>query len=467
MPEARPSRRPQPSLFAQIAVRLAVLTLVFAVLDVGIVVANYALDDDAMAEDFVGQQARRVEQVWRSGAAGELDAPLGVSAWGYAVVDHTLRPVSGGGDPRLVSGGAWSADADVLDWTRRDRVDGGVRVSGVRRFDGPSGPHWVLVAVETQGRLLNLPVIGVELLDHVVAPLIPLTVLLLVFNVVVVRRMLAPLSAAAAEVDALDPTRMDARLAEPAGSREVAALVAAVNRALDRLQQAMSLLKAFTADAAHELRTPLSVLKLRLEALPEDEAKRRLREDVDAMTRLVNQMLDLSQADALHMDHAGRIDLRTVAREVVAQTAPLAFAAGHDIRLVDQDPAPMRGHPEALARALRNLVDNAIHHAGGDGPIEVIVGPGARLAVRDHGRGLATTDPEVLFRRFWRKRRERSGGAGLGLGIARSIVEAHGGVISAHNAPDGGALFTCEFPALPLDPPPPAAEPAPAAVAHG
>jgi two-component system OmpR family sensor kinase len=452
MPEPRPR---QPTLFAQIAVRLVAVAVVFAALDIGIVVANYARDQQAMAEDFVGQQAGRIERAWRGatapgGAPAQMmkgvDRPVGVSNWGYVVVDPALRPAAVAGDRDLIEAGPWPT-AGTLDWTRRDRTASGVRITGLRRFGEAQGPRWVLVSAETRGGAVYLPVIARELVDHVAVPLVPLMALLLAFNVVVVRRMLAPLSAAAAQVDALDASRMDARLIEPADSREVAALVAAVNRALERLQHAMALLKGFTADAAHELRTPLSVLRLRIEALPDGEARQRLQEDVQAMTRLVDQMLDLSQADALNLDQAREVDLHALAREVVAQTAPLAFAAGHDIRLTDQGAPGIPGHADALGRALRNLIENAIAHAGGDGPIEVAVGPGPRWSVRDHGQGLATTDPELIFRRFWRRRRDRAGGAGLGLGIARSIVEAHGGSLSAQNAPGGGAIFSCQFPA--------------------
>lgn len=440
----------RPTLFAQIALRLALVTAVFALVDVGLVVTDYVGDKQVLAEDFVGQQADRIERAWGRRAAAvpssavALSRPVGVSRWAYAVLDPSRRPVMVVRDPG-VDFGSSRPDAGTLDWTRRDATAAGIRITGVRRFEDRAGVHWIMVVADESDWRVYLPVIAEELMDHVVLPLVPLMALLLAFNIVVVRRMLAPLSAAAAEVDALDLRRPDARLTEPAASREVAALVATLNRALARVQNAMGVLKGFTADAAHELRTPLSVLQLRIEALPEGEPKRRLHEDVQAMTRLVNQMLDLSRADVLDMEQSCDVDLRAVAQDIVAQTAPLAFAAGHDIRLVDLGPATLRGHPDAIGRALRNLVENAIAHAGGDGPIEVAVGPGARLSVRDHGKGLSVADADMIFRRFWRKDR-RGAGAGLGLGIARSIVEAHGGVLTAQNAPSGGAVFACSFP---------------------
>lgn len=432
----------RPTLFAQIALRLALVTVVFALVDVGLVVADYVGNRQVMAEDFVAQQAERIERAWRRGAT--LSRPVGVSRWAYAVLGPDSGPAMVARDPGVDFAPAPPA-AGTLDWTRRDATASGIRITGVRRFEDGGGVHWVMVVAEQGDWRIYLPVMAEELVDHVVMPLAPLVALLFAFNIVFVRRMLAPLAAAAAEVDALDLTRLDARLTEPAASREVVALVATLNRALARVQNAVGVLKAFTADAAHELRTPLSVLQLRVEALPDGEAKQKLRDDVQAMTRLVSQMLDLSRADALAMDDSRDVDLHAVAQDIVAQTAPLAFAAGHDIRLIDHGPASLRGHPDALGRALRNLVENAIVHGGASGPIEVTVGPGARLSIRDHGAGLSDTDRELLFRRFWRKDRN-GGGAGLGLGIARSIVEAHGGRLSAENAPGGGAVFVCSFP---------------------
>lgn len=441
------------SLFVELAIRLAAVAVGFAILNVFIVLTMYAHNGQALAADRVERQANRVAVEVRRGAGSDLSArliaigpPLGASAWGYAVIDGSFRATAGRGLAIGPGSPFWPTSA-TLDWTRRDRSGKDAVISGARRLHGPRGDYWVLVALRGRGTLFYLPVIAQELLAHVLLPLAPLTVLLVLFNIQVVRRMLAPLSAAAAEVDALDPAHMEARLSEPGASREVQALVRAVNRALDRLQRAMVLLKEFTADAAHELRTPLSVLYLRIDSLPESPARTRLREDVAGMTRLVNQMLDLAQADALEMEGAREVDLLEVAREIVTLTAPLAFAGGRDIRLDDFGAPPVLGHAEALGRALRNVVENAIAHTLGEAPIEVCVGPGPRLAVRDHGPGVPPGEVQRLFQRFWRGDRRREGGAGLGLGIVRSIVEAHGGSVAVQPAHGGGSVFLLSFPA--------------------
>lgn len=456
MAESLTTAGPPPSLFRQIAVRLALLMALFALLDIAIVVSMYAFDQQALAEDFIEQQAHRIDRALEGSMPGPaiseslaaLPNPIGVSTWNFAVVDEHLQPTMRG----PAGSAAWTPEwpqASTLDWTRRSASASGTLISGARRFEGKSGPYWILVDANVSVSSAYWPVIGQELLEHVALPLVPLTLMLLVFSVQVVRRMLAPLENAAREVDALDPSRMEARLSTPQTSREVAILVSAVNRALDRLQHAMGLLKRFTADAAHELRTPLSVLRLRIDALPDSPGKSRLGEDVQAMSRLVNQMLDLAQADALRMDEAMEIEPHDLAAGVVSQIAPHAFSSGHDIELIDLGGSPIYGHADSLGRALRNLIENAIHHTKGGRPIEVIVGPGSRLSVRDHGGGIPDGETGKIFDRFWRKSRSDDVGAGLGLGIVRSIVEAHGGKVTVQNPPGGGALFVCDFPSTP------------------
>jgi signal transduction histidine kinase len=301
------------------------------------------------------------------------------------------------------------------------------------------------MAVTGEPLPLFAPVFAHEAYTHVIVPVVPVTLLVLALNVYIVRRMLAPLTASADEVDALDPSRMETRLTIPATPREVRALVLAMNRALDRLEQAMQTLESFTADAAHEMRTPLSILKLRVEALEPGPAKHALREDVAAMTRLVNQMLDLAQADTLDSQVNHTVDLGALARDVVERMLPVAVTRGCDIELMDQGGGTVKGHSEALSRVLANLIDNAIAYSPRDRAIDVIAGPGPRLVVRDRGPGFSPEAAELLFRRFWRGAAPGRAGAGLGLAIAQSILSRHGATITADNAADGGAVFTIQW----------------------
>jgi signal transduction histidine kinase len=225
----------------------------------------------------------------------------------------------------------------------------------------------------------------------------------------------------------------------------VRALLGAVNRALDRLEEALRLLRQFTADAAHELRTPLAVMTLGIGQLPDDEAKRRLQADAAGMTRLVNQMLDLARADTLEVDLAARTDLDAMASGVVSHLLPLALSRGRSIRYDVVGAPDVAGQPEVLERALRNIVQNALAHTPEGTAVEVRVGPGAQVSVRDHGPGIAPAQRDDVFRRFWRADRSGTHGAGLGLAIAQGIMQAHGGRIAIDDAEGGGALLTLVF----------------------
>jgi signal transduction histidine kinase len=415
-----------PSLFRQIARRLIVFTLIFALLDVVIVLVTYARQPESLAQELLGLEADRVAGLDDPAKAEPLD---GTRDWSARLIKPLVNH-----------------DAVLIDWTQREQIEGGYRISGIRPLGDGDDKRWLLIKFDAIGVRPFLPVIGNELIEHVALPLVPLAGLLLLFNIVSVRRTLAPLRRAEAEVDGLDPEDMSLRLTVPGEPREVDTLVRAVNRALARLEASVLSLRDFTANAAHELRTPLAIMQLSLERLPDSNVKNELQSDADHMTRLVSQMLDLAQADALVVNDPAAVDLAEVGRDVVGQLAPKSFAAGRELRFVDHGGTLIDGHAEAVFRIYRNLVDNALAHAPGATPIDVAAGPGPQLSVRDYGPGITAADQTHLFERFWRKDRSSSDGAGLGLGIVKRLVDAHGGTIAIEAPEGGGALFRVRFP---------------------
>lgn len=428
-----------PTLFRQIALRLAGFTLLFALLDVVIVVATYSSQPESLAQELLTLEAEKAQSATASDP-DYLKGPPGADRWSARYVDD-MSEVEG-------AKANSTAPGTLMDWTRRERITGGYRITGVRSVVQHGQQHWLFMQFEGDGIRPYVPVILDEIVQHVALPLIPLSALLLLFNIVAVRRVLQPLRQAEAEVDALDPENGLHRLSEVTEPREVNTLVRAVNRALMRLDEAMAILRSFTANAAHELRTPLSIMQLSLDRLPPGQVRDELQADTQHMTRLVEQMLDLAQADALASQSSELVDLAEVGRQVVASMAPKVFAADRDLRFEGHGDTLASGHAEAITRIYRNLIDNALAHAPGNTPIEVSAGPGAQLRVRDHGAGIADEDMPYIFDRFWRKDRRKTDGAGLGLGIVQRLAQAHGGVVTVENAPDGGAVFCVTFAAL-------------------
>ena len=156
-------------------------------------------------------------------------------------------------------------------------------------------------------------------------------------------------------------------------------------------------------------------------------------------------MLDLAQADAIIAGANTPVSLAALAEEVVAQMAPLAWSGRRDIRFCHAGSPVVDGHAEAIARALRNLIENALRHAPEGSVVTVTVGPEPLIAVRDQGPGVPPEIRQQVFNRFWRADRARSDGAGLGLGIVQATMAAHGGAARIEDTEGDGALFVLDF----------------------
>lgn len=246
------------------------------------------------------------------------------------------------------------------------------------------------------------------------------------------------------------------RRAQVRGRDEVAALAQSFNQLLEELSRKEEEEKRLLADIAHDLRTPLTVLQGDLEALEDGllpctpEHLRRLQEEVRLLGRLVEdlRLLTLAESRALRLE-VRPTDSLDLARAVLEAHAPRAAAKGVSLGLQGSAP-PLLADPEALRRILHNLLDNALRHTPEGGRVEVALGeegPWVRIAVRDTGPGFKPGEEAKVFQRFYRGDPARTrGGSGLGLSIARSLVEAMGGRIQAENHPAGGALFTLWLP---------------------
>jgi signal transduction histidine kinase len=255
---------------------------------------------------------------------------------------------------------------------------------------------------------------------------------------------------ASREAQLIGPLKTDIRLPTQGLPAEVAILVKAINQALDRLEHGYHAQREFVADVAHELRTPLTILRTRVDTSKETSISGAVRQDVDRMSRVVNQLLEMAELDTSDIETSELINLQNVCAEVVEYIAPLALREGKEIALNScAEPVWVQGNQEMLFRALRNLTENAIGHTPKGSTVEIVLEPDATISVTDEGPGIRTEDSELIFRRFWRGDRRRLGNVGLGLSIVDRIVTAHGGMVTASNRPQGGASFTIKLPLVP------------------
>jgi len=270
--------------------------------------------------------------------------------------------------------------------------------------------------------------------------------------------MVAPLGSMAATLRRITERRLDERVAAPAESRELAELAAAFNTMMDRVEAAFDEQLRFTDDAAHQLRTPLTVLRGELElalkhARSSDEYERVLEsnlEEVERMMRLVGRMLDLARLEVGKIEAAAEpVRLDGVLRELADDFEPLAVEQGMSFDLSALSPARVSGDPLRLYQAFMSVLENALRYAPPGSAIELSSSEsesGAVVTVRDHGRGIPEDELTSIFLRFHRGRNAAGPGHGIGLSIAASVLRLHGGKLVASNHSEGGAVFIASFP---------------------
>jgi signal transduction histidine kinase len=305
---------------------------------------------------------------------------------------------------------------------------------------------WIEVAEDMSHRDVLTDDVVANFFPAVAWITLPILLAVLIIDAEIVRRSFRPVLLASKQASEIGPRRTDIRLSLAKIPSEIRPLVEAINQALDRLERGFKIEREFSADAAHELRTPLAILRTRIDTLPDKEIAGPLRKDVESMSRTVGQLLETAELETVVIDPAARAELRAICADVVGFLAPLALDQGKDIALSGAEHEVwISGDAEMIGRAVRNLVENAIRHTSSRGCVEVMVEEDGTIRVRDQGPGIVDDDREHLFRRFWRRDRSRSGGAGLGLAIVRQVVDVHGGTIGVENRPEGGAEFSVNF----------------------
>lgn len=271
---------------------------------------------------------------------------------------------------------------------------------------------------------------------------------------VLVGRSLKPVEGIRREVAAISARRLDERIAVPASGDEVARLAATMNDMLARLDSAGRAQRRFVADASHELRSPLAVLRAGIEVAAADasgstweEVLPTLTEELARMRRLVDDLLLLAKSDeGAPLTTGGDVDLDDL---VESELRRLRSASDLDVRGSTQ-PVRVRGDRAKLALAIRNVVDNAQRHTRSVLLVNLSAADGlASLEVEDDGPGIDPADRERVFERFVRldsSRERASGGSGLGLAIVSQVIKEHAGTVVAGTSPLGGARFLIRLP---------------------
>ncbi len=231
---------------------------------------------------------------------------------------------------------------------------------------------------------------------------------------------------------------------------EIRPLVNEINLLFTRVRAAFETQQHFVADAAHELRSPLTALKLQVQTLQRagDEPTRqlaieRLGAGIDRATRLVEQLLVLARQEATPAVTASEIDPVALVQSVIGDLLPVAHARGIDLGMARADACRITGDADAMRVLLRNLLDNAIKYAPEQGRVDVSVLADAsevQLIVDDDGPGIPEADRARVFDRFYRAPDAASIGNGLGLAIVKAIADRHGAPVTLETAPTLGGL---------------------------
>jgi signal transduction histidine kinase len=309
---------------------------------------------------------------------------------------------------------------------------------------------------------------AVATVDRVLLPAVPLAVALVALIAwVATRRALRPVESIRARTAEVTATRLADRVRVPATGDEIAALAVTINAMLDRLQRADEAQRRMVADAAHELRSPLAILRAGLEvaqAYPDrtdwPAAAATAVAQAQRLTGLADDLLVLARLDAGTAPPEPETDVDVAA--VLARTAGETVTRdGIVVTCRAEGPVPVRLARRAFERILRNLLDNAVRHAAHRVEVLLDVAPAGearvrlRVEVRDDGPGIPPADRDRIFDRFTRldtARDRHAGGTGLGLSLARELAARLGGTLEVADEPPPGAAFVLTMPVSPAAP---------------
>ncbi len=444
------------SLVRLLSQRLVMTALAAIVLQIGITAVRSYFDEIDLNTNYIKYEVRLIAAAYDAAQARRMR----VSQWlpqrysgtegqsyGYRIIGADGRVRAEHNGPLMAELSPWRLpNSEGQDfWFRRLDGTAWMHVAGGVHFERPSGDLWVEVVTLGDPSGAHVGIFAQELIADVWMPMIALIALMLGVAILTVRASLAPLVQAADKADTLAVLERSERLDAESLPREAASLAAAINRLLDRVAGLVTSQRAFLDRAAHELRTPLSIMLLEL-GRKDGPRLERLQSDVSVMSDMVDRLLTLAKLEGAGKPEFREIDLAEVAGAIATSMADWAIQTDHRIIVRANGPSLMRADRFAIREAIRNLVENAIKHTPPGAKIEVEVGPGPRLAVDDAGAGIDEADRVKLVEPFARGPTKVEG-SGLGLAIVAQAVALHRGEMKIGRSRLGGARFEIVFPA--------------------
>jgi two-component system, OmpR family, sensor histidine kinase TctE len=449
------------SLQAQLAIRLAALYVAAAAVAVGILIfqayqAAGSLNDRELS--LRAADLARYVMVDPNGTA-RLDLPPALASSYQAAGDADIYAIRSAGNKVLTASPPrfgeivvkWPTATDEPSYFHlQDFGSDGREYYGLTiEESSAAGPLSVSVARAASADVLVHSLLREFVFD--VGWVVPgLVVVTLIVGVLAIQSAFRPVAEISRMASAIGPAATSIRLPEKNLPSEITPLVAAVNHALDRLERGFDVQRRFTANAAHELRTPLAIVTAALDVIEDSNEITKIKSDVARMNRLVDQLLRVARLDAVALDVSDAVDLNEVAADTVATMAPWSLVRNRSIALhAAPRPVVVKGNLYAIGDAIRNLLENAVAHAPSGSEVTVSVSANATVSVADHGPGIPAVHRPHLFERFWRGSGGESPGAGLGLAIVMEIMRAHQGTVTFDDNPGGGMVFALRFSPLP------------------
>jgi two-component system sensor histidine kinase TctE len=369
----------------------------------------------------------------------------------YRVSDGQGRTITGYGDLPAPKRAPQEGSPSLFDATYSEET---VRFAVVtRRISTPAGQAQVLVEVGQTRRARQA--LASDLVLRALTGLALLSVMSALLVWLGVHRALRPLARVERDLSRREPA--DLRPLPDGTPQEMAQMVAALNRFMARLQTSNESLRAFMAEAAHQMRTPLAALRAQAQLGLDEEDPADMRRSLAAvernashMSRLLNQLL--SDASVLHranLQRFERCDLAEVLHHALHDAVPTLEPQPRVHLAMASEPAHVHGDALLLREAIKNLIDNALKHGGAEGPLQVALTVDAThciVTIADHGPGIAAAEANTVFERFARGQSAPQGGAGLGLAIVKRVADSHGAHIDLSNRPGGGLIVTLRLP---------------------